>query len=307
MHADECGFRGGRWWRWRRKVAPYVFVSPFVVLFGLFMLYPLVRSIVLSLHRTVGPKDEVFVGLANYLFLVRDALFWWSVLNTAGFVVAFLAIQIPASLGLAILLNSRRVRGRAVFRFAFFSTYLTGSVFVAVVFALLLSPRHGLVNRALSVASGETILINWLGDPRLAMVSVLIAALWLSIGFGMIFFLAGLQAIDPDLYEAAAVDGAGAWRQFLHVTLPGVRPVMIFLLVFGTIGAFQLFELPWVLFNQSPGPNSAAMTVVMYLFLVGFATGDLGYASAIGWAMAVLILGVALVQVRLTGALRRTP
>lgn len=294
-----------RLWNWQHRYAPYLFVLPFVLLFAVFMLYPLVRSIVLSLYKSAGPRHQRFVGLANYAFLLRDRLFWWAVINTTLFTAAYLLIQVPASLGLALLLNSRFVRFRNFFRFSFFSTYLVGQVFVAVLFALLLGSREGLVNQAIKRISPDAGPINWLSDPRLAMLATLIASLWLSIGFGMIYFLAALQAVDHGLYEAASVDGAGRWSRFWHVTLPGIRPVLVFMILIGTIGAFQLFELPYVLF-QGPGPSYSAMTIVMYLYMTGFEVGDLGYAAAIGWMLVLIILAVSLAQLRVTGMGRET-
>ena len=138
--------------------------------------------------------------------------------------------------------------------------------------------------------------IDFLGDPRFALAGTLLAGVWLAIGFGMIYLLAALQSVDRDLYEAADVDGAGHWSAFVHVTLPGIRPVLLFLILIGTIGGFQLFELPYVLF-QGAGPNYSVLTIVMYLFLTGFEGGNLGYASAIGWMLVVLIAIFSLVQI----------
>ena len=219
-----------------------------------------------------------------------------------------LLLQVPLSLLLAMVLNHSRLRFREVFRLIFFSTYLVGGVVGAVLFALLLDPRHGWINAFLSFITRRAVAINWLGDPRLAMVSVLMAALWLSVGYGMIYLLAGLQAIDTELYDAARMDGAGTVQRFRHITLPGLWPVLSFLIIVATIGAFQLFELPYVLFRQSSGPNSRAITVVMYLFLAGFQAGDLGYAAAIGWTLVGVILLVILTQLgllRLWGRLLR--
>jgi ABC-type sugar transport system permease subunit len=293
-----------RLWSFQYRYAPYLFVTPFIVLFLVFLLYPLGRSFMLSFYQTIGPRHQKFIGLGNYWFLLQDRLFWAALGNTAMYVIGFVGLQIPAALGLAMLLNSKLVLGRSFFRFAFFSTHLVGSVFVAVLFSQLLSPRHGLLNMALSWLLQTPIEINWLGEPRLAMVSVLFASLWLSIGFGMIYFLAALQAVDRDLYEAAMVDGAGKWSQFWNVTLPGIRPVLVFMVVVGTIGAFQLFELPFVLFQQSAGPNNSALTIVMYLFMTGFQVRDLGLASAIGWSLVLVIFLIALVQVRISGVTR---
>lgn len=286
------------WWRWQARAAPYLFVMPFVLLFLGFQLYPLIQSVVLSFQDTAGPRATRFVGWANYRFLLTDRLFWGAVANTFYFAIVFMAVQIPASLGLALLVNHRRLHCRGVFRFAFFSTHLVGHVFVAVLFNVLLSPRGGLVNEIIGLFAGPGVEINWLSDPTLTMPAILLAAWWVSIGYGMIYFLAALQAVDRDLYEAAEMDGAGRWQQFRHVTLPGIRPVLMFLIVVGTIGAIQLFELPFVLFG-GPGPNSRGATVVMYLYLSGFELGNLGYASAVGWLVFLMILGVSIVQVRI--------
>jgi ABC-type sugar transport system permease subunit len=317
-----------RFWTWQHRYAPYLFMAPFIVLFCCFLIYPLGRSIILSFYKAVGPRNLRFEGLGNYRFIITDYLFWIAVANTVTYTVGFLSIQIPAALGLALLLNNPRTRFRAFFRFAFFTPHLVGQVFVAVIFALILAPRHGLLNRligALLPAVGSEINwfgdprlampaviiaalseINWFGDPRLAMPAVIIAALWLSIGYGMIYFLAALQSVDRELYEAAEVDGAGPWMRFWHVTLPGIRPVLVFLVLVGTIGAFQLFELPYILFRPRVPPPTA-LTIVMYLFQTGFEQGDIGYASAVGWMLVLMIFAVSLLQLRVTGMLREEP
>ncbi|HEY7088717.1 MAG TPA: sugar ABC transporter permease [Tepidisphaeraceae bacterium] len=292
-----------RFWAWQAKASPYLFILPFVVLFLCFMLYPLVRSIVLSFYNSAGPRKNVFVGLGNYHFLLHDRLFWLAVFNTVLFTVLFLMFQIPTSLGLALLLNNKGVRFRNFFRFAFFSSHLVGNVFVAVLFLLLLAPRQGLVNKMIGgVFPFIGTEINWRGNAMLAMPAMVLASLWLSIGYGMIYFLAALQAVDQELYEAAEVDGAGRWSRFWNVTLPGIRPVLIFILLVGTIGAFQLFELPYIFFD-GPGPGFAGLTIVMYLFQQGFEAGNIGYASAVGWVLVLILFLVALAQLKMTRAM----
>lgn len=295
-----------RLWALQQKFAPYLFVSPFVVLFCAFMLYPLGRSIVLGFYKSSGPTRLRFVGLENYRFLITDELFWLAALNTLYFAVLFLTLQIPMALGLAMLVNSPRLRFRNFFRFAFFSAHLVGNVFAAIIFRLLLTERFGLVNKAIGTVFpfiGSE--IKWLAKPALMMPSVVIAALWLSLGYGMVYFLAALQSVDRELYEAAEVDGAGHWSRFWNVTLPGIRPVLLFMMLVGTIGALQLFELPYVLsseINEGAGPNNAGLTIVMYLYNMGFSVGDIGYASAVGWGLVVLIFGVSLLQLKVTRA-----
>lgn len=283
-----------RWWALQAKYSPYLFVAPFVILFAVFLIYPLVRSLVLSFHQTAGSMTR-FVGTRNYAFLPNDQLFWIGVLNTIGYTAALLVCQIPLALLLAILLNSRRLRMRNLFRFAFFAPALMGQVFVAVIFTLLLA-NNGPVNNAIRlVIPGAE--LNWITSPILARPAVVIAALWLGTGFGMIYLLAALQSVDKELYEAADVDGAGRWSQFRHVTLPGIKPVLTFLILTGTIGGLQMFELPYVLFN-GPGPGQAGLTIVGYLF-AWLELGEMGTSAAIGWVLAAAVITISLFQIRM--------
>lgn len=286
-------------WSWQARYAPYLFVAPFVVLFCTFLIYPLGRSVALSTYKVATPTATRYVGLGNYRFLLHDRAFYGAVLNTAYYAVTFTCLQIPLSLGLALLLNNPRLRWRNFLRFAFFSSHLVGAVFVAVIFAVLLTPRHGMVNKVIGAVfpfiGTET---QWLARPALAMPAILMASLWVSVGYGMVYFLAALQAVDPQLYEAAEVDGSGRWGRFWHVTLPEIAPVVKFLVLVSLIGAFQLFELPWVLFQQTTGPAGHGLTIVMYLYAMGIETGDVGYAAAVGWVLAVLVLLISLAQWR---------
>jgi ABC-type sugar transport system permease subunit len=297
--------RAGALWSFQARFAPYVFVAPFIILFCAFMLYPMGRSVVMSFYKYAGPRTHRYVGLAHYRFFLTDYLLWIAVANTVVYTVIYMSLQIPLSLGLALLLNDPRVRFRNLFRFAFFAPYLVGNVFVSVIFMLLLAQRHGLIPRAMGLVNPAWLETSWLGDPINARVAIILASLWLSVGWGMVFFLAALQAVDRELYEAAEVDGAGRWSRFWNVTLPGIRPVTTFLIVTGTIGSFQLFELPYILFSQegSPaGPKWAGLTVVMYLYQQGFEAGDLGAACAVGWFLVLMILVVALFQIRASHA-----
>ena len=291
-------------WAFQRNAAPYVFVAPFIIVFCTFMLYPLIQSILLAFQTTSGPRSSVFVGLDNFRFMLQDRDFWIALKNTATFTFFSVFLQLPLSLGLALLLNARWVKGRNFFRLAFFSPHLVGQVFVAVLFSLIFIPRFGLLNRVIHAVAGVGLETKWLMNPNLVMPALVLTALWMYVGFNMIYFLAALQAVDRNLYEAAQVDGANAWQQFLHVTLPGIKPVAVFVVIMSTIGSFQLFELPFVLLKGA-GPNNAGLTIVMYLYNTGFSSGDLGYASAIGWALVLIILTVSLIQARVTGLWKR--
>lgn len=278
--------------------APYVFLAPFILIFCLFMVYPLLQSIVLATQQTFGPKTTVFVGLKNFRDLFSDRLFWVAMRNTFVFAMASVVLQLPLSLGLAMLLNRPALKGRACFRLIFFSPSLVGVVFVAMMFTLMFHERSGVVNDFLRLVIPHFPQeFPWL--QRYVMPALIIAALWMYVGFNMIYFLAALQSVNKDCLEAADVDGANSWQKFVYVILPEIAPVTSFVVLLSLIGSFQLFELPFILLN-GPGPENRGLTVVMYLYQYGFEIGDLGYASAIGWSLALLLMGLAAVQ-RLSG------
>lgn len=276
--------------------APYVLVAPFVTVFAVFMAYPMLYSVVLSVQQTYGPKTSRFVFLDNFSYLLTDPLFWKAMRNTFVFAAGSVFIQLPLSLGLAMLLNHPKVRGRVFFRLIFFSPALVGTVFIAIMFGLMFN-REGLINFTLHGLFGFDPEFPWL--ERFVMGSLILAALWQFVGFNMIYFLAALQNVSRELSEAAMVDGAGPVPRFMNVTVPAIRPIASFVVLLSLIGSFQLFELAWVLLNNSGGPNDQGLTVVMYLYQNGFINGRLGYASAIGWILAVLLMVFALIQRRL--------
>ena len=294
-----------RLFRWQHRYAPYLFTAPFVVTFLVFALYPMAKSLVLAFYVTVGPKSSVFVGLENFRFLLSDPSFYVAVKNTAVFALFSVFLQLPLSLGLATLLNAKFLRLRNAWRFGFFSPYLLGQVFVAVLFSVIFAPRLGLLNQVLSSMALVPSNKDWLGEAERVMPALVMTALWMYVGFNMIYFLAALQAVDKDLYDAAAVDGADAIRRFRHVTLPSIKPVAVFVVVLSTIGSFQLFELPYLMLQNTSGPEQAGLTVVMYLYQKGFEAGDLGYASVVGWTLALGVLVLSLGQMLLAGTWRK--
>ncbi|MXX04263.1 MAG: sugar ABC transporter permease [Gemmatimonadetes bacterium] len=278
------------------RYAPYFFLAPFFALFGVFMVYPLFDSIRLSTYSVRGMQNQTFVGLENIERLIADPLFWTALWNTAYFAAGSLLLQLPVALALALLLSNARLKGRNLFRLSFFSPVLISGVFIAVIFYLLYDRRYGLVNRLLGSE------IPWLQDPDLVMPALVLAGVWRWAGFNMVYFLAGLQSIRQELYEAAAVDGAGPWQSFVHVTIPALKPVIAFVVITSMIGSFQLFDLPYVL--TEGGPGNASMTMVMYLYKHGFEFINLGYAATIGWALAVIIGIISIIQVRFFGVFR---
>ncbi|MBT3266102.1 sugar ABC transporter permease [Candidatus Poribacteria bacterium] len=282
----------------QQRWTPYLFVAPFFVVFATFMVYPLVTSIWLSLHQSRGFQYQVFVGADNFVRLFHDPIFWKSVRNTFTFAAGTFLVQLPLALILALIVNSRRVRGRNLFRLAFFSPVLVAGVFIAIIFGLAYDTRTGLVNDMLSNLAFTRVLIPWLEDERWVMPAVILAGVWQWAGFNMIYFLAGLQGIRQELYEASSVDGANAWQDFWHITLPSLRPVITFVFVLSMIGSLQLFDLPWVLTNGGGGPNDSATTMVMYLYKNGFQFVNLGYAATIGWVLFAIIMAISVIQLR---------
>jgi len=278
------------------------FVGPFVAIFGVFVVWPLASSMGLAFQQTFGPDTTHWVGLRNFRYLATDPLFWKAVSNTAIFTMGSLFIQLPVALGLALLLNRPDLRGRAWWRLIFFSPALVGLPFVAILFSPIFQKRIGLLNAGLHALTGGA----W--DPEFAwlqsyvMSALVLAALWMYAGFNMVYFLAALQNVSKDLTEAAEMDGCNAWQRFWHVTLPEIRPVAGFVILLSIIGSFQVFELSFILLNNSAGPDDRGLTIVMYLYQTGFITGDLGYASAVGWVLALFLMGIALIHRRLTRA-----
>jgi ABC-type sugar transport system permease subunit len=291
------------------RAAPYVFLSPYFLVTAVFFVYPLLYASVLAFYQTSGPRSRAFVGLDNFRFIIADTDFHLALRNTAFFAVCSICIQLPLSLALALLLNARQDRLKSFFRLAIFAPNLVGQVFVGILFSMLFTPRYGLFNRFCQALIGWGIEMQWLSDPRLVMPAVVIAALWLYVGFNMIYFLAALQTVDHNLIEAAKIDGAGPWASFRNVTLPAITPVATFVVVTSTIGSFQLFELPYALLQQfnsnaGYGPKNSGMTVVGYLYRAAFDEGDLGMGAAVGWLLTAIILTASLVQIRLSGTAR---
>ena len=289
-----------RFWNQQQKIAPYLFIAPFYILFVVFMGYPLISSLVMSLYEMRGFQSRIFVGIGNFIDLFRDPIFWKSLKNTAYFAAGTLTLQLPIALLLAILLNSKYVRGKNVLRLAFFAPVLVAGVFVAIIFNIVYDERAGLVNNEFLVWGKE---IGWLNEENYVMPAIILTGVWQWAGFNMIYFLAGLQGIRQELYEAAAVDGANWWQAFLHVTLPSLRPVIAFVFVVSMIGSLQLFDLPYILTNGGE-PADAGSTIVMYLYKNGFQFMRLGYAATIGWVLFFIIAVISIVQLKLLGIFR---
>lgn len=262
--------------------------------------YPLISSLVMSFYEMRGFQSRIFVGFDNFTDLFIDPIFWKSVWNTTLFAIGTLTIQLPIALLLALILNSKYVKGKNILRLAFFAPILVAGVFVAIIFNLIYDQRAGFINNEFILFGQE---IGWLNDAKYVMPAVILTGVWQWAGFNMIYFLAGLQGIRQDLYEAAAVDGANWWQAFIHVTLPSLRPVIAFVVVVSMIGSLQLFDLPFILTNGGE-PADAGSTIVMYLYKNGFQFMRLGYAATIGWVLFIIIAIISIAQLKLLGIFR---
>lgn len=295
----------------RRVLFSWVMLAPFIGLFVVFVVYPLIQSAFLAANQTFGPGTRTYVGTKNFELLLTDPVFWKSIRNTFVYALGSLFIQLPLAFLLALALNSPKLRGRGIYRLIFFSPQLMGLVFVSILGALAFEKRAGLINQALDAARINDLLVwitgndAWLEPDWLqqhVMATLILISLWLYVGFNMIYFLAALQSVDKSLMEAAEIDGAGPWGKLRHVIFPSVKPVATFVILLSMIGSLQLFELPYILLQNSGGPDNRGLTIVMYLYQNGFDLGDLGFASAIGWVLALILIGLAIVQVKITRA-----
>ncbi|MFG1922756.1 carbohydrate ABC transporter permease [Cryptosporangium sp. NPDC048952] len=271
-----------------------MFLTPVLVLFLAFKAYPVLYALYLSFTRNQGGATT-WVGTENFSRLVGDPLFWTAVRNT----VLILTIQVPIMLVIAVFLavafNSRLLKGRSIFRVAYFVPIVMGLIAYGILFSALLNTDEGFLNYVLTSIGLPR--ISWLGDPFWARMSIVMGLTWHYLGYNAVIYLAQLQSIPQELYEAASVDGASPWQKFWHVTVPGLRPSIVLTVVLSTIGTLQLFEEPYVLTNG--GPDNATLTIGMYLYQNAFQYFDFGYASAIGYALTLLVVLVAVGQMLL--------
>jgi len=279
--------------------AAWFFLAPALVLIGLFFFLPVAASLLLSITDfdiyAIGDTSMArIVGLGNYVQLVHNPTFWKAVRNTFYFALVGGPLTVAASLGAALLVNARAVRLRGLFRTVYFTPFVTTLVAIAVVWRYLYHPRYGLLNYLLAHVGIAP--IDWLGDPHWAMPSIILMAVWKNFGYNMLIFIAGLQSIPEELYEAARIDGAGALRRFRHVTIPQLAPTFLFVGVVTMIGYFQLFAEPYVM--TAGGPLRATTSLVLFMYEEGFRWWRMGMAAAIAFVLFAIILIWTLLQLR---------
>ncbi|MFJ8647684.1 carbohydrate ABC transporter permease [Streptomyces sp. NPDC093546] len=282
--------RGAAYRRIWQAASPYAYIAPFFTLFAAFGLFPLLYTAFVSLYRVElqTPGDMQWRGLGNYTALFADDFFWISLRNTFTIGVLSTVPQLVMALGLAHLLNYR-LRGRTFFRTAMLLPYATSVAAATLVFAQLFGRDFGLVNYLLGVVGVGP--VDWQTGTVASQVAVSTIVIWRWTGYNALIYLAGMQSIPTELYEAAEMDGASRWRQFVHVTLPGLRPTIVFTVVVSTIGATQLFGEP-LLFegSVSGGISHQYQTLGLYLYEQGWGFFHLGRAAAVAWVMFLLIL-----------------
>ncbi|KLJ03023.1 sugar ABC transporter permease [Luteimonas sp. FCS-9] len=283
----------------RASTAGWVFAGPALILLGVFFGIPVASALLLSLtdfdlYALSDTSNLRFVALGNYLDLLQTPLFWKSLGNTAYFVVIGVPLSIAASLGAALLLNAKVARFKGLFRTALFAPVVTTLVAVAVIWRYLFHTSYGLVNWALGHIGIAP--IDWLGDPTWAMPTIILFAVWKNFGYNMVIFVAGLAAIPEDLYEAARIDGASRWKQFVHVTLPMLGPVLLVVAVITVSGYFQLFAEPYVMTRGDP--LQSTVSVLYFMYEEGFMWWNLGRASAVAFMLFLIILGVTTLLLR---------
>lgn len=283
-----------QWMRLSPQTAPYVFISPFLILFGIFGIFPLFFSLYLAFQSwepTSGVAAMDFVGFENFAFAVQDPWFWKSLKNTLWLGIASGVPQHLVAIPLAVFIhhNIRFMRDAVIG--AYFLPYITSTVAIAIMFSSLFSTDYGLVNAGLQSLFGLSN-IDWLGRPETLKPAIAFIVFWRYVGFNVVLYLAALQTIPKDLYEAATMDGAGRFQQFFFITLPNLRPMIYFGVTLSVIGSLQLFEEPFILTGGRGGADLSGMTSAVYLYRMAFDFNDFGGASAMSWILFVFVVSI---------------
>lgn len=277
----------------KKKLIPYLLVSPYIIHFMIFVVFPVSFSIVLTFNKwnIIAPME--FIGLDNYFRLFQDKLFWKSILNTLIFLVIHIPLQIIVALFLAEVLN-QKLKLRGFFRAAFFLPVVVSGVVVTMLWQQLYGFDSGVINQLLvSVGLPK---IGWLTDPNIAMPSIAVMATWKNVGLYIVLFLVGLQTVPVQYYEAADLEGATHWQKFWHITFPMINPTIFMVVILSTIGGFSLFIEPYIM--TGGGPLNSTISAMLYIYKQGFFYYHMGYASTLGVFFAIIILTVVIIQKR---------
>jgi cellobiose transport system permease protein len=281
---------------WKHRKA-YAAISPFYILFAIFGLFPIAFSMYLSFQRWDGIGDMTFNGVNNYRFMLTDPEFWHAVGNTLLIWIYSTIPMLFLALVLAFLLNASFVKGRTFFRIGYFLPNVTSLVAVAIVFSTLFSSNYGLLNYLLELIGLKS--VDFLQKTWGIQFAISLMIVWRWVGYNAIIYLAGLQSIPTVLYEAARMDGATGMQSFFRITVPILRPIILFTVITSTIGGMQIFTEPQVLVGNDGGPGGGGLTIVLYLYREAFINNYFGYGAAVGWGMFILIALFSLVNWKL--------
>ncbi|MDM9581846.1 sugar ABC transporter permease [Nostoc sp. GT001] len=283
-------------------LAGYMFMMPTILVLGTFVVLPILYAVFLSLQKVqlLGGIEYEFIGFRNFTRLAEDERVWIALRNTAEYVGIVVPTQTILALILAVTLNSA-IRGKNWWRILYFLPTVTSSAVLTLIFMWIYN-TDGLLNDFLAFVGLPT--YNWLGDPAVALKGIMIMNIWSTAPFFMVIYLAALQDIPQTLYEAAELDGANGWQQFIHITLPLLKPVTFFVATVGVIGTFQLFDQSYIFSGGTGGPNNATLTVVLLIYQAVFRNLQMGYAAAIAFLLAAVIIAITLIQRQLFGGER---
>jgi cellobiose transport system permease protein len=287
-----------RLYRWEGRSAPYVYVAPFFLVFAAFGLFPLLYTAWISLHSYRLGSRMRWVGLDNFVWLFTNEKFYNALFKTITIGIISTVPQLLLALVLAHLLNYK-LRGRTFFRVSMIMPYATSVAAAALVFAQLFGRDGGVINWLLGLVGIDA--VDWRNGDWTAQIAISVIVIWRWTGYNALIYLAGMQSISRDLYEAATLDGASKWQQFRHVTLPGLRPTILFTIVISTIGASQLFGEPLIFGGGTPdgGAINQYQTLGLFMYQQGWTIGALGRAAAVAWVTFILIIGLVLLNTRL--------
>jgi arabinosaccharide transport system permease protein len=288
-----------------QRLAPYLFIAPFVITLLAFWLVPLARTFQMSTQEVLFGQ-ATFVGAENYQRLWNDGIFWKALFNSTRYMVLTIALLIPIPLVLAAVLNSRigSPRVKAVFKASMFVPALTSIVVAGIIFRLMFAESDsGLMNQVVGLFGAGP--IRWLREDTVGLIALLLLALWRYAGVNILYFLAGMQSIPTDLYEAATIDGASRVQQFFHVTIPNLKPTIIYVTTISVYGGLAMFLESFMLYAGNNSPNNQGLTVVGYLYRRGIEENDLGFASAVGVVLLGVIMAINLTFLALTGTFKK--
>jgi multiple sugar transport system permease protein len=282
--------------RVRETLSGYSFMTPTILVLGTFVILPIAYAIFLAFHRVriLGELSYRFIGFKSFLRMTDDERVWIALKNTAEYVAIVVPIQTILALILALILNSK-IKGKNWFRIIFFLPTVTSSAVLTLIFMWIYN-SNGLLNNFLAFLGLPT--YNWIGDPAVALKAIMLMNIWSTAPFFMVIYLAALQDIPVALYEAATIDGANKWDQFISITVPLLKPVTFFIVVMGVIGTFQLFDQSYIFSAGSGGPNNSTLTVVLLIYQYAFKSLDMGYAAALALMLAAVIMVATLIQRR---------